>query len=361
MVVTMRKTLLSILFLLLPAVSAEAQFIGYTSAQSVTATPYNNVTCTAALAASPVIVANLGQGGHWATLTANSSATILNYTIQASYDGVTFFDISDVGTLPPSSSIDIPNITGTGYYPVIGVKVGSCTPGSAAITIKYAGISLTPGTPVGSAQGGQINKHLAANVTAGGTFASGALRAPFGNSAGVVNFVFTGAGPAGSTLVIGCQTLGTNEGAAQQFTFPLQTTNGISQSFNVPSAACPYFTATYNNGGSSTSNFSLDYAFTQPGANPPPYAYSHITGTTATAVKATSGTVHTLSVNTGAAGTVSLFDLASASCTGTPATNQVAILTATSTTLQTFTYDANFLNGICVKESAAMDVTVSYQ
>jgi len=349
------------LFLALGSIVAHAQFIGYTSAQSTTSTPYNNVTCTAALTASPVTVRNIGQGGHWATLTGNSGATTLLYTIQGSYDGITFFDISDVGSLPPQST-DIPNITGTGYYPVIGVKVGACTPSNATITIKYGGISLTPSQPVGSAQGGQLNKHLASNLGAGGAYQSGALRTPFGSSAGVLNFIFgSGAGPTGSTLVVTCQTLGTATAALQTFTFPLQTTNSLAQSFNVPPAACPYFNVTYNNGGASANVFSLDYAFAPPGSSPPPYAYTHITGTSATTIKATQGTVHTVSINTGGAGTFTLFDLPAASCTGTPATNQVAIVTSTAATLQTFTYDANFLSGICAKASVAMDVTVSSQ
>jgi hypothetical protein len=90
--------------------------------------------------------------------------------------------------------------------------------------------------------------------------------------------------------------------------------------------------------------------------------FAHITGTTATAVKASSGFLMRLSINTPAAGTVSVFDLASASCTGTPTTNTVAVVTVTSSTQpQPIAFDAHTLNGICVKASVAMDLTAVYQ
>jgi hypothetical protein len=87
----------------------------------------------------------------------------------------------------------------------------------------------------------------------------------------------------------------------------------------------------------------------------------HITGTAATAVKASSGILVRLIIGTGAAGTVSIFDLASASCTATPSTNTVSVITAAATTIQSAEFDTHFLNGICVKASAAMDLTAVYQ
>jgi hypothetical protein len=120
----------------------------------------------------------------------------------------------------------------------------------------------------------------------------------------------------------------------------------------------------YTSGGAA-GNITLDYAF-----NPPGTAVSatlavptHITGTGATSAKANGGTLVSVIINTGnAAGTLSVFDLSGANCTGTPATNTVAVITtASATPLAPFTYNANMLNGICVKASAAMDVTVLTQ
>ncbi len=90
--------------------------------------------------------------------------------------------------------------------------------------------------------------------------------------------------------------------------------------------------------------------------------FAHITSTTASAVKASSGILMRLSVNTPAAGTVSIFDLASGSCTGTPSTNTLAVVTVTASTQpQPIAFDAHTLNGICVKASVAMDLTAVYQ
>jgi hypothetical protein len=48
----------------------------------------------------------------------------------------------------------------------------------------------------------------------------------------------------------------------------------------------------------------------------------HDTGTSATVVKASPGTLHSLVINNpGASAVISIFDLAGASCTGTPSTN----------------------------------------
>lgn len=111
-------------------------------------------------------------------------------------------------------------------------------------------------------------------------------------------------------------------------------------------------------------NFAIVYDFWKSGTavNTTLGTYTHVTTTTATTAKATFGTLVSITVNTPAAGTISVFDLATASCTGTPATNVVAVITATATApFGTFAYNHAMLNGICVKASVAMDFTVSTQ
>jgi len=90
--------------------------------------------------------------------------------------------------------------------------------------------------------------------------------------------------------------------------------------------------------------------------------YTHITTTTATAAKATPGRLLSVTIGTGAAGNITVFDLAAASCTGTPATNQVSIIgVAATTTPMTLTFNTEMQNGICIKTSAAMDMTAVTQ
>jgi len=84
---------------------------------------------------------------------------------------------------------------------------------------------------------------------------------------------------------------------------------------------------------------------------------------TTTAVKATAGTLRRITVTTEvASATIKLFDLASASCTGTPSTNAKAVLTLPSTISNPFTveFQQSFANGICVLTSGATNLTVVY-
>lgn len=91
-------------------------------------------------------------------------------------------------------------------------------------------------------------------------------------------------------------------------------------------------------------------------------SYSHISSAATTAVKAAGGVLHKVTINTPAAGTVSLYDLGSGGCTGTPGSGEVAAITLTSASQpMTLSYDVKTSNGICVVTSAAMDVTVSYE
>ena len=88
-----------------------------------------------------------------------------------------------------------------------------------------------------------------------------------------------------------------------------------------------------------------------------------VAATAATVVKATAGTVRRLIVGTGvASATVKLFDLASASCTGSPSGAKVT-LTLPSTLANPFVIDVNssFTSGICVQDSSAsLLLTVVY-
>jgi hypothetical protein len=77
---------------------------------------------------------------------------------------------------------------------------------------------------------------------------------------------------------------------------------------------------------------------------------------------AKAGYLHAITINSppGSAATLSIFDLPAASCTGTPATNVVAnIAVSTTQPPVTIVFDVNMLQGICVKSSVAMDITVS--
>jgi hypothetical protein len=362
----MRKNILIFLFGLLGLAfpqSARGQFLGYTAPQTNQQTLATNTACNGG--AQSFTVANFGQISHAAQIT-SIGATVqqLSIVLQGSSDGVNFVNISDVANgLTPNTTA---SVSATGYNPVVRAQV-VCSPvgGSSTFSLSYSGVAGGTAAPSGVFLTAQVDKQLALNAPAGTSTnfpAAGGQSTPYGNSSGLIMFSYLAAGPANSNIIVTCRSAvgGPNVGYSTM-QFNLQTTT-VAQVFPVPATPCLNFLVAYTAGGASAATYDLDYIFNPPGTQTqPPYLYTRVTSTGAIIVKTVPGFLHNVNINTGAAGTVTVFDIPGASCTGTPAVNQVAIITATTTTLQTFTYDVAMSQGICVKASATMDITVSAQ
>jgi hypothetical protein len=354
----MRRKLLGFLIgALILAFPVNAQFIGFTSPQTVSSRPYGpaNVACTgvAQLASVP----NQGQSVHQAILQSDGNIHSGSMVIQGSNDGVNFQTISDTAALGISTNI---NLRGDGYYSIVQISV-ICPATGGNFSVFYTGTSVTPGTPTGTTQSTQYSKTLAFAAAGGSSLSNITFQTPYGNSGGDLYFQYSaGTIAAGATITVQCLI----HSSAELFTVvnvaPLVNTTAFQQ-IPISAATCPTAIVTYITGGGGSASFNLDYVFNLPGQarNAGSGAYTHVTTTGATVAKGTGGFLHTLTINTGAAGTISIFDLPAAACTGTPATSVVAVITATTTTVQTLTYDVNALQGICVKASVAMDLTVS--
>jgi len=310
--------------------------------------------------AQTFVVQNRNQTQHYAYVVPNASVTNLQMQIQGVDFAGNVFVISDMSTIPtPAVAGNRPALSGTGYFPTVQVSV-TCLPASTGtFLLSYSGSQATFNATTGSYQFSQIDKTIASVAPANTNYTTSSFVPPFGNSYGTLYFEFvTAAGPAGSTIGVTCQDA---NGLGSGFSFNLATTINVLQTFAVPPTPCATLFIAYGSGGASTANYDFDYVLLTPGTSQT-NSYTHITGTTATVVKAGPGVVHTVVVGTPAAGTISLFDLASGSCTGTPATNVVSVITATTTfPAAPEIYDVLFNNGICVKASAAMDITVSSQ
>jgi hypothetical protein len=306
-------------------------------------------------------VNNRNQTQHYANFV-GSGVTNLVMQIQGLDLAGNVYVISDTATSAiPINGIN-PSLTGTGYFPTVRVAL-TCQPTSATFTLNYAGGQATSNVNVGSYQVTQQDKTISSLAPAGSGYNTPLFETPFGNSYGVMYFLFVGAGsgPSGSTIALACENQNGTATNSGSLTFNLSTSITTVQSFAVPPMPCPHVQATFTSGGANSDTYDWDYVFMPPGASVA-NSYTHVTGTTATVVKAGSGVVHSVVVGTPAAGTISLFDLASGSCTGTPATNVVSVITATTTFPSApEIYDVQFINGICIKASAAMDFTVSYQ
>lgn len=88
-----------------------------------------------------------------------------------------------------------------------------------------------------------------------------------------------------------------------------------------------------------------------------PFQYVNITTQTTTTVKTSSGTLHTICINTPAAtGTITIYDNTTNSGT------KIGTITAFASTNPCFTYDVNFWTGLTiVTATASNDITVSYR
>jgi hypothetical protein len=347
----MKRSLLLIFTLLLligcAPRRAQAQFLGYTSPQTVQQTLATAQACSGT---SLFNATNIGQTQHTVTFTTAGNPV----TAAVEIDGIDVlginFRISDVLMGPGV-------VTGVGYFPKIQIKV-TCAPGSATFNLAYAGVSSTPNPTAGLYVQSQLDKFIqqAANNNAS-ALVSG-VGTPFGNSFGQLVFIYNSSPLAGSTLTVTCFNTWTTTPFTQTFNVANIST---VQVFPVTPEYCASLNVTYTTGGASAGTYNLSYEFFPPGIPLNSNQYTHVTTTTATAAKATPGFLHAVTVNTAAAGTISIFDLPTASCTGTPATNIVAVITVPAATngLPPFLYDVNLLQGICVKASVAMDFTVS--
>ena len=317
-----------------------------------------NGTCTGS--AQSFFINNRNQSQHYVSVSLGGSGNTNQFTmfIQGIDISNNVFQISDTLAMSgggPQFAV----LAGSGYYPTVKVVV-FCV-GANTFSLNYSGSTGTSNLIVGNYQSAQLNKALA-NGAASGTTIGYPIQAPYSNSSGYIVFQNNGAGPSGSVISVAClDAAGTLTN--QNFAFSLVATTTIIQTFPVPASPCINLQVSYIAGGASASSYILQYMFQNPGqTNLTLSVPAHITGTTATAVKGNNGTLTALNLNTSASGTISIFDLATAACTGTPSTNTIAVLTVAATEIaRSIPFNTYFQNGICIKASVAMDLTVGYQ
>jgi hypothetical protein len=90
---------------------------------------------------------------------------------------------------------------------------------------------------------------------------------------------------------------------------------------------------------------------------------TNITAAATTTVKATTGILRRIVVGTGvASATVKLFNIAGASCSGTPGSGAAGVITLPSTLTNPFSLEFNqvFSTGICVVTSGATNISVIF-
>lgn len=113
----------------------------------------------------------------------------------------------------------------------------------------------------------------------------------------------------------------------------------------------------------------LCFAFWEVGTRPPAteaqlaasggFQYKHISTATNTQEASASVILHTIVINGGTAGAITVKDTTASDCSGGSTIAVIATLTGSSA--QTLSYDLQTASGLCLTTAAATDVTVSYR
>lgn len=351
---------LIVLFCLAWPQLAGAQDIGSVRIATVYANPFGATATACTGTAQTAQVPNQGQTGHYIAYSTQPQPTFVIVQMQGQFAGSLPFAISDAATNASGGELQA-----NGNYPIMLVSVTCAVGGS--FTLSYTGQGAPTGIAAGANLQSQVNKRLlnAVPVNTASIGAGVPITTPFGSSSGevVIDTEAVSVWSGSPTLTVECLDVSPPGGVYASFVFPIaQNSNFFGASFPVPPLPCTQMLVLFNSSGSGGSGtFNLNYNFFPPGFSAPTLRAAHVTGTAAVSVTSVPSFLHAVSINTGAAGTISLFDQISTTCTGTPSGSVVAVITATTSSLQSLLYDVNFTQGICVKASAAMDFTISYQ
>jgi hypothetical protein len=304
-------------------------------------------------------VANRNQTAHSVTIIPNGAVVTLQAAIFGIDQSGTVIQISDTGYYLsfPGSAV----LKASGYYPQIQLQV-TCTGGSFGAS--YSGSSTGDPLNAGTQLQTQTFKPIAQGQAAGANFSS-VMYTPFASSGGILMFQYAGGGtgPSGSTLTVTCDSTSLPTIQLPVVSQPLVTSTGPQQ-FYVPPFPCYLLTVAYTSGGASSALFEVVYQFFPPSAVDAGIGlYDHIASATAQGVRNGGGFLLGINLNTSASGTIGIYDLTPANCTGTPSTNVIATLTIAATeNARAIPFNVATQNGICVKaSSASIDFTVSYQ
>jgi hypothetical protein len=256
----MKRLLGALFFLSTLAATSRAQFLGYTSPQTVQQTLATNTACTGT--AQTFVFPNLGQTQHAIIMQVTVPPMVTSKVfIEGTTNGIAFTRISD-----ELDNINLSTLTASGYYPSVRANV-TCSTG-ASFSLFYSGTSVTPAGAAGDTLTTLTEKVLLnGQANSAGSNFSSSVRTPYGNLIGTLLVLYTGAGPASSTISVGC-TYASGSTSPSLFTFNLATTSGAFQTFPLSPFACTNANISYTAGGASASSIALEYLFSPPGIAP---------------------------------------------------------------------------------------------
>lgn len=378
----MKKVLLSALFSLAALCfpdSLRAQFIGYTAPQTfnqqifsgqttATRSPIPPTTppltvCTPTNG-NPCGVRNLGQTYHYLTYTTSSAACVVDFAIQASYDGTNYFNISSdasANNILIGSGNASGGVTAYGWFPVIAISLGNISNCAGGVSAFYSGTSSSANAAFGVfAQSLGVRQVVLQNISLNGVTAVATLPTPFSSTGGKLYLICTVTCGAGSDQF---SVLDSPSPPATQRTIATFTAanNTTLQVFTVPAVTAPYVQLVFTSGNFTTTNASMYYEFDSPGSPATTVnTYREINSNASTQVRTGIGFLENIVVNNaGTSWTMQVFD--NTSCAGT------AIAGATAFTIpaagSNLRYDVAFSTGLCILTAGTTpgSVTVSFR
>lgn len=267
----MRKKLFLLLMLLGFARPSRAQFIGYTSLQTVQVRLLNGVTTP-----TTANVPNLGQTVHSLNYTAPSCSGI-DIRLEGSNDGVNFFTISadanDTAPNPIGGVTGTGGVTAVGYFPIVRVNLVSLFGGGCTVTAFYSGTStISPSPTAIFQQASGYRSPVTLNTVTSNAFTTIELPTPFGNTQGSVWVECSAAGAAtncaaGGVLTVFASPADTGIGSIQIFAKSISSTGPLLQRFDIPAYPSNRIFVGLTPTGATTNTWSIFYNFA---GNPQP-------------------------------------------------------------------------------------------
>jgi hypothetical protein len=313
------------------------------------------VTNCPAVAGGTCQLANAGNYGAYTiayTTTGVTSNAIFDIRLEASYDGMNWFAISEDATNPMGGSIQA-----YGYFPAVRLNLLSMV-NVTSVTAFYSSVSGYGPLSGQYNPAQQLTRTVLANAVLG---ASNnylvSVTTPFANSYGTLVLRTLGTIASGGTLTIfGLDSLGNSVPLSGAIAVP--TASSITY-VPLPPLGVSNVQVQIQNGGAAAGTVSAAIIFSLPPMNQG-YLSTHITTNTNTLVKTGAGLLHNVTINTAgsSANTITIKDSASGTCaTGT------VLATIDSVTRISLPYDLQVSLGICVitGTGTAADVTITYR
>jgi hypothetical protein len=221
---------------------------------------------------SPCAIPNQSQSVHTLLYSAPSCGGI-DLRLEGSYDGVTFFTMSqdalDVAPNPIGGLSGFGAVSAIGYYPVVRVNLVSLFGGGCNVTAFYSGSNASPPpTSVVAQQASAFRVPVTLNTVTSNAFTTIEIPTPFGSSGGSLWVQCSAACASGGAFTISASPSDTGLGSTTIVGTSIATVSTL-QKFDIPSVNTNRVFVQLSPTAASANTWTVIYQFS-PGGVPPP-------------------------------------------------------------------------------------------